>query len=870
MHNQISPKIYKGVMVSSTFTDLSHHRIVLIEAINSQSLKAIAMEYDSAKPAVDIIESSLNMVKNSAAYIGVISHKYGQIPICNTRNPDYKSLTELEYDEAQRLKRPILVFIMGDNHSVKPIDVEKDPEKDRKLKAFRERVRYVESNTLIQRIYKEFNDINEFTVAANKSVAELYAYLEQNEKNDEHHKNESDHIPYNNLYQTLHRTSIDNIPANGITYEDLEEEYIQELLKSKLANDLTSDISEKYNDIVLKRNAKLRYLGCMVNNIPSIGAFYCFGKHESFFGAYSSIKLQMSIHYGENKGGDKVTLTLASGNLISLYKKGMQWLSDGIVLKRIRIIGKSNSDDTEIPEIIIREALVNALIHRDYSRVDLKEQPTRIDVFNDFIEITSYGGLPNGVSLEKLNSPNSSLRPFRRNPIIAQIFQCLNIAELNASGIERMQNRAISNNLRTPLYRCTDDYVCIKLFRPTNKISLFVSGHYIESVKEREVLFNLVNENDTFHQNIQISQIENKSVADKSFLETNLSLIDRCDILVFILGNKMGYKLENGVSFLELEYNRAKEIGKPIIVFLKGFKDTFKENAALSFANMLRTESIVTQYESINDFKNEVSRSIINILANRGLIKKEIQRQFDINTALEAKYSDISMDKVDLFISKNVRGLSKMDSNKALEHLNLINSNGISNEALLLFGFDTYKFFPNASIKIVQFEGNDFKTKIVSRKDISGDLFQQVSDTFNYIFSILLISSKLIDGIRNEDYEIPQVALREVILNAITHRDYSSSASIQISIFKNRIEIWNPGKLPSEISIVDLKREHISFPRNPLIAEVFYLSGFVERFGTGTLDIIRACKRVGLKLPIFQERNEQFGVILWKKIKPSP
>ena len=95
--NRPSPIRYLGVMVSSTFEDLSEHRSALIKAIKGQGLTDVAMENDSAKAGVDLDLISLQMVRDSAAYIGIIlSHKYGQIPKCPKRNPKNLSITELE------------------------------------------------------------------------------------------------------------------------------------------------------------------------------------------------------------------------------------------------------------------------------------------------------------------------------------------------------------------------------------------------------------------------------------------------------------------------------------------------------------------------------------------------------------------------------------------------------------------------------------------------------------------------------------------------------------------------------------------------------------------------------------------------------
>jgi hypothetical protein len=95
INNLPAPLQYQGVMVSSTFTDLKEHRAALIRAFKSQGLTEVAMENDSAKPELDVIDSSLQMVRDGSAYIGVISRKYGQTPKCPQRNPNNVSITEL-------------------------------------------------------------------------------------------------------------------------------------------------------------------------------------------------------------------------------------------------------------------------------------------------------------------------------------------------------------------------------------------------------------------------------------------------------------------------------------------------------------------------------------------------------------------------------------------------------------------------------------------------------------------------------------------------------------------------------------------------------------------------------------------------------
>jgi len=163
-------------MVSSTYTDLKHHREALITAIHAHGLHPKVMEHDSAK-LVDVIDSSLQMVRDSAAYILLISLKYGQTPESQERNPKKLSITELEFNEAQRLGRPTLLFIMGDDHDVKARDVEQDVEKKAKLDSFRERAKKSAPESSVHRVYAVFNSFAEFKDQMHPPLAELNRHL---------------------------------------------------------------------------------------------------------------------------------------------------------------------------------------------------------------------------------------------------------------------------------------------------------------------------------------------------------------------------------------------------------------------------------------------------------------------------------------------------------------------------------------------------------------------------------------------------------------------------------------------------------------------------------------------------------------------
>jgi len=118
---------------------------------------------------------------------------------------------------------------------------------------------------------------------------------------------------------------------------------------------------------------------------------------------------------------------------------------------------------------------------------------------------------------------------------------------------------------------------------------------------------------------------------------------------------------------------------------------------------------------------------------------------------------------------------------------------------------------------------------------------------------------------RIEKGEYPVAALREMLLNALVHKNYSG-AQIQLRVYDDKISIWNEGTLPEGLSFEALKRQHPSRPRNPLIADVCFKGGFIDAWGRGTLKIINSCKEAGLPEPEFKEMDGGVLVTIFKDI----
>lgn len=203
-----------------------------------------------------------------------------------------------------------------------------------------------------------------------------------------------------------------------------------------------------------------------------------------------------------------------------------------------------------------------------------------------------------------------------------------------------------------------------------------------------------------------------------------------------------------------------------------------------------------------------------------------------------------------------------LDLNKLLENMKILTRQDkklvFTVGGYLLFGLNPQKELPFCKITIAKFEGNKIGEEF-EKKDLDGNLEEQIkaADT---VLNLYLKTRVNIKGFENElKPEIPKEVLREVVVNAVAHRDYHITSQIRIFIFDNRLEIMSPGKLPNGITLENIKLG-VHSERNPLIVSYLAKMGYMTQIGTGIVRMTRLLKEHTGKEPEFEERGQEFVV----------
>jgi ATP-dependent DNA helicase RecG len=251
---------------------------------------------------------------------------------------------------------------------------------------------------------------------------------------------------------------------------------------------------------------------------------------------------------------------------------------------------------------------------------------------------------------------------------------------------------------------------------------------------------------------------------------------------------------------------------------------------------------------------------------NEFLLRKS-GRTWDDVIEDRATLNDIDPDSISTFLEAakksnrlpETNGLTKIE---LLQKLRLAEDEKLKRAAIILFGKDPGKFYPNISVRIGRFgkDDADLKFQEVEEGNII-KLLHEVSNQLNRKFFTNPIDFEGLQRIEKGEY--PVAAVREMLLNALVHKNYMGS-TIQFRMYDDKFSVWNEGTLPEGLTFEALKRQHPSRPHNPIIADVCFKGGYIDTWGRGTLKIIDSCREASLPEPEMKAVDGGVLVTLFK------
>lgn len=388
-----------------------------------------------------------------------------------------------------------------------------------------------------------------------------------------------------------------------------------------------------------------------------------------------------------------------------------------------------------------------------------------------------------------------------------------------------------------------------------NMKRIFISSVQKEFAAERAALRDYLRGDALLRRFFEPFLFEEAPAADRRADEVYLDEVSQCDLYVGLFGDEYGVEDTEGLSPTAQEFGHATRLNKHRLIFVKGAEDAGRHPKMQRLIRQAGAELIRRRFVSVAELIGAIYAALVQYLADHELIRNG---PFDAAPCAKATLADLDEERMTTFLrrARRARGFplpEEATTEELLTHLNLVHDVRPTNAAVLLFGRQPQRFLISSEVKCAHFHGTEVAKPIPSYQVYKGSVFDLVDQAVDFVMSKI----NLWVGTREAGpqvpvaYEIPREVVAEAIVNAVAHRDYTSNGSVQVMLFADRLEVWNPGALPPSLTLEKLRRPHGSVPGNPLLAEPLYLTKYIERMGTGTRDMIRRCREAGLPEPEF-------------------
>ena len=353
-----------------------------------------------------------------------------------------------------------------------------------------------------------------------------------------------------------------------------------------------------------------------------------------------------------------------------------------------------------------------------------------------------------------------------------------------------------------------------------------------------------------------ISLPESKTLEFKEKMPESLAIAKTAYTLEEKIANIVYTMVEPTVAFHVSIHNLEGKLILKIDVFPGSLKPYHLKNKGEIEGTYIRVGSTnrMADLETIE----ELGRQRMNI-------------SFDETSIIDATIEDIDLKNIEIYLKKRkeVRDIPEVEPDtEFLKKIKAVRQqNGSIHPTvagILLFSSEPEDYIQGAVIKCARFKGNEMD-EFIDPRMITGSLFSQIEETIAFFKKNVKRSAKIEGVYRKEEYEYPEKAIREAVVNAVCHRDYSrKGADIKFAIFDDRIEITSPGGLLPQISISDLGTG-VSELRNKIIGRIFNEAGLIEGWGTGIRRIRNEIEERRLKSPEFKDINSFFKTIIYNE-----
>lgn len=404
---------------------------------------------------------------------------------------------------------------------------------------------------------------------------------------------------------------------------------------------------------------------------------------------------------------------------------------------------------------------------------------------------------------------------------------------------------------------------------PATRLRLFISSVQKEFAQQRRDLKAFLLGDAVLRRFVaEVFLFEELPASDRRADEVYLDEVARSDLYLGIFGNDYGFEDKQGISPTEREFDHASRCHIPRLVYVWGADDRQRAPKMQKLVRRAGDVLIRRRVQDINALTSEVYASLVDHLDRLGALRVP---PFDTAACDGATLKSLSRSRIDWFIgtARRERGFPLKPATTTpalLTHLNLLADARPTNAAMLLFGDNPQRWHRTAETKCVHCHGTEYRRPFASQQIYAGTLFDQADQARDFVLAKINRAVGVRDASNQApaSYELPPDAVGEAIVNALAHRDYHSNASVEVRLFADRLEVWNPGALPGTLTLDDLRAAHPSVPNNPLLAESLYLARYIEKAGSGTERMIELCREAGLPEPTFELRAGSFIVTLWR------